>query len=433
MFTRIFVALALLPCIGWSAQLTWNDVVNMALKENTSLSQANQQYFAAQENVQVARRGYLPSIRASVSATRIGSRSGGGGAIVSNGVVLSSSSSSSISNNYLGALNLTQNIFNGFEDESKIDQAEWRVKDSFWSRERVKSDLSYNLKQAFANLLYAQEYLKLTDDIIERRESNYKLVSIRYDNGRENKGSVMLSEAHMEQAKLDNIAAEDALRVARSTLLAYLNREGFDDYEATGELPMANIAIKENEIVNLATETPDYNRAVTTEKIAAKEITVARSNFLPSLDLTGNVTRQDQTFFPTRDNERWSMALTLSIPIFDGFADYSATKSAIFSKYAAEESKRTTFLNLVPQIKQAQTLAKQSDIKFSVDTKFKNASATRAEISRIKYNNGLLTFEDWDIIENELITRQITYLQSKRDRVIRYANFEKVIGKGSIP
>ena len=430
MITRIFVGLACLPCLGWSAQLTWNDVVNMALKENTSLAQANQQYLAAQENVQVARRGYLPSIRASVSATRIGSRGGGG--IVSNGVILNSSSSS-VSSNYLGALTLNQNIFNGLEDVSKVDQAEWRVKDLFWNRERVKSDLSFNLKQAFANLVYAQEYLNLTDDIIERRESNYKLVSIRYDNGRENKGSVLLSEAYFEQAKLDNIAAQDALRVARSTLLSYLNREGFDDYEATGELPMANIAIKENEIINLATETPDYNRAVTTEKIAAKEITIARSNFLPSLDLVGNVTRQDQTFFPTRDNERWSMALTLSIPIFDGFADYSATKSAIFSKYAAEESKRTTFLNLVPQIKQAQTLAKQSDIKLSVDTKFKNASATRAEISRLKYNNGLLSFEDWDIIENELITRQITYLQSKRDRVIRYANFEKVTGKGSIP
>ena len=427
----LFVGLTLVPCLGWTAALTWNDVLNLAVKENTSLSQAQQQYYAAQENVQVARRGYLPSIRANISATRTGSR-GSGGAIVSNGVILNSGSSS-ITTNYLAALNLNQNIFNGFEDESKIDQAEWKVKNSFWNLERVKADLSYNLKQAFANLIYAQEYLNLTDDIIERRESNYKLVSIRYDNGRENKGSVLLSEAYLEQAKLDSIAAQDALRVARSTLLSYLNRDGFDDYLATGETPLANINIKEGEIANLATETPDYNQAVATEKVAQKDVTIARSAFLPSLDLTGNVTRQDQSFMPTRDNERWSLALTLSIPIFDGLADYSATKAAVFSKYAAQEQKRTTFLTLVPQIKQAQTLARQSDIKFNVDTKFKKASSTRAEISRIKYNNGLLTFEDWDIIENELITRQITYLQSKRDRVIRYAAFEKVIGKGSIP
>lgn len=427
----LFVGLVLASGQSFSAALTWNDVLNLAVKENTSLSQAQQQYQAAQENVHVARRGYLPSIRANISATRTGSKSGSG-AIVSNGVILNSSSSS-ISTNYLAALNLNQNIFNGFEDQSKVDQAEWRMKNSFWTLERVKSDLSFNLKEAFSNLTYAQEYLDLTDDIIERRESNYKLVSIRYENGRENKGSVLLSEAYLEQAKLDNIAAQDALRVARSKLLSYLNRDGFDDYVATGETPLPNINIKEGEIANLATETPDYNQAVATEKVAQKEVVIARSAFLPSLDLTGNVTRQDQSFMPSNDNERWSVALNLSIPIFDGFADYSATKAAVFSKYAAAEQKRTTFLTLVPQIKQAQTLARQSDIKFSVDTKFKQASATRAEISRIKYNNGLLTFEDWDIIENELITRQITYLQSKRDRVIKYATFEKVTGKGSIP
>jgi len=53
-----------------------------------------------------------------------------------------------------------------------------------------------------------------------------------------------------------------------------------------------------------------------------------------------------------------------------------------------------------------------------------------AEIARNKYNNGLLTFEDWDVIESDLINRQTTYLQNQRDRVISEAAWENIQGIG---
>src|SRR5690606_38333615 len=97
-----------------------------------------------------------------------------------------------------------------------------------------------------------------------------------------------------------------------------------------------------------------------------------------------------------------------------------------------EGKKKSTLLDLLPRLADAQNLAKQSDIKFRIDEKFRKASNTRAEIARAKYNNGLITFEDWDIIENELIQRQTNYLQSKKDRVVRYATWENLLGRGAI-
>jgi hypothetical protein len=44
-----------------------------------------------------------------------------------------------------------------------------------------------------------------------------------------------------------------------------------------------------------------------------------------------------------------------------------------------------------------------------------------------------MTFEDWDIIENDLIQRLKTFLQSQRDRVIAEASWELAQGKGVIP
>jgi outer membrane protein len=154
---------------------------------------------------------------------------------------------------------------------------------------------------------------------------------------------------------------------------------------------------------------------------------------MPDLNLTSLVSRQGQAYFPNRDSERWSIALILTIPIFDGLRDLGTYRSAVETKYASESRKKSTMLDLIPRLRDSLNLAKQSDIKYSIDTKFEQAASARAEIARKKYNNGLLSFEDWDIIESELITRQMNFLASKKDRIIKYASWENLLGKGSIP
>ena len=152
---------------------------------------------------------------------------------------------------------------------------------------------------------------------------------------------------------------------------------------------------------------------------------------MTDLNLTSLVSRQGSTYFP--DRERWQIALTLTIPIFDGLKDLGTYRSSVETKYASVSKRKSAVLDQIPRLRDALNLAKQSDIKYSIDTKFRQAASSRAEIARKKYNTGLLTFEDWDIIESELITRQTNFLSSKRDRILRYATWENLLGKGSIP
>lgn len=405
----------------------------MATESNPDLVVARNEWLAVQQNETVAISGFLPSLSAQTAVTQTGSAGNGGssGAIVSNGVVITpgTSNGSSINTNYVASLNVKQNLFNGMEDYTRYQQSKFRTQSSFWAFEQVKSTVTFSLKDAFSSLVYAQESLDLSRSIEGRRESNYKLVSVRYDNGRENKGSVLLAEAYYEQAKLDVIRASDALNVAKSKILTLLNKEYIEDVRLEGEVPL--IGLEENkDIAMLAIETPSYKQSEANVQSSGSDIAIAKSNFLPSLDLTGNVLRQGQSYFPER--ERWTVALTLTIPIFDGFKDYATTKSAVFTKYAAESRKRSTLVTLIPRLRDAQNQARQSDIKYKIDEKFQKASGTRAEIARAKYNNGLITFEDWDIIENELIQRQTSFLQSKRDRIVRYATWENLLGRRAI-
>lgn len=428
----IFIQFFLITSVQ-AVTLTWDEVLKYTIEGNPQLETSKNQWLATQTNERVALAGFLPRLNATTSVTQNGTtgQTGGTGSVVSNGVVLTNGSGSSINTNYLAALNFSQNIFNGLEDKSRLDQAKWRTQSSYWSYVTTKSNLSLNLKDAFATLLYAQESVSLAQSILERRESNYKLVSVRFDNGRENKGSVLLAEAYYEQAKLDIIKARDNLVVAQTRLKSLMNREHFDQIDVTGYVPMEQLEFKNKDLPDLALETPSYNQAMAFEMAAKEDISIARSAFLPSLDLTGNVIKQGQSYFPER--ERWAVALTLTIPIFDGLRDRGTLQGSVLSRYAAEGQKRSTLLDLIPRLREAQNLARQSDIKLNIDGKFQSASATRAEIARAKYNNGLITFEDWDIIENELIQRQTNFLLSKKDRVVRYATWENLLGRGVIP
>ncbi len=410
--------------------ITWEDALRMVENENQTLEAAKKDWMAVQENESVATAGYFPKLNATTSATRSGSNAPSGGSFVSNGVVLNSGSAGNISQNYNAGLNFNQNIFSGLRDKSKIDQAEWRTKNSFWSYVSAKAGVSYSLKEAFANLAYNQELVSLSQSILDRRESNYRLVQVRFQNGRENKGSVLLSEAYKEQAELDLLKAKDSLDVAQVRIKALMNKDHLDTVEVTGEVPVMSFAEIKSSVEQQALETPAYNKAHSLEMAAAEDISIAKSSFSPTLDLTANALRQGSSYFP--ENERWNMALTLTIPLFDGMKDVASTKQAVYAKYSLEAQKRNALLDLLPKIRDAQNQAKQGDIRFQIDQKFQQAAGTRAEIARAKYNNGLLSFEDWDIIESELITRQTSFLASKRDRIIKYAAWENQLGKGSI-
>ena len=65
-------------------------------------------------------------------------------------------------------------------------------------------------------------------------------------------------------------------------------------------------------------------------------------------------------------------------------------------------------------------------------TEFLAAADLRAEIARTQYTTGLLSFEDWDLIENDLIDNQKAMLASLRDAVLAEAAWEQTLGKGAL-
>lgn len=409
---------------GQTNTLSWERAIELAAENNPELRAARADLEAAEAQTKAAFSGFFPQISGAVSASRGGTSTGTGAAVPP------TETTSDLS--YNASLTASQNLFSGFLDAAKVAQAKANERGARARFDAARARISADLKNAFQSLLYAQEADDLAAQILKRRTDNDRLVELRFDGGRENKGSVLLSNAYLEQARADVLQAANALKTARAQLGKSLGLEGLPAGEARGPLPLEGFAGAEPDFRALALATPDYRQAEAAEDAAQAALDQARSGFYPTLGLTGTVSKLGAEFFP-EDRDRWSVALTLSIPLFSGGRDFYGSRGAAASFLSAQKTKENSRRLVAAQLQETYAAAIEAVARLKVDESFRRAAVTRAEIARTKYNNGLITFDDWDIIENDLINRQKAALQSARNRVTTEAAWRRALGQGVLP
>ncbi len=394
--------------------LSWEACVEEAAANNPDLRAARAGLDAAGFSAEGAYSGYLPQLSAGAAYT---DTSGSAAATTSD-------------TTYSTSVSLSQNLFAGFQDRAKVAQGAANRDASAASLAAAKAKLSQDLKSAFVGLRYAQDNVSLTENIAKRREENLRLVELRFESGNENKGSYLLTKASLAQARYDNLQAQQGLASAQAQLDRVLGRGETEGLEVRGDVPLAEPG-KAPDFRQLAREVPDYRQAAAQQRSAAAGVTLARSGLYPSLNLSGSTSRVGDNWAPS--DTRRSVGLNLNIPLYSGGKDYYATKSAVSSLEAASSNTDSSEHQLLVRLKQTFASYVESAEKLKVDKAFLDAAVARADIARAKYNNGLMTFENWDIIENDLIQRQKSFLLSQRDRVAAEAAWEQAQGKGVIP
>jgi outer membrane protein len=331
---------------------------------------------------------------------------------------------------YPGSLSVSYNLFSGLRDRAKVRTAKANLEIARANLDSVRAKVSFQLRQAFAQALYATENVSLTRAIRERRAQNERLVRAQYESGRENEGSYLFSKGLLEQAEYDERVARDQAVIAAQNLSHVL---GFDSVtvEAEGDVPVSTPPERAN-VEELLVLTPVHRIQNAKIELADAAFESARSGFSPSLDLTGSTgfSGPEPTFSQNRNS---TFGLTLTLPLFSGLSTFRDLRSAGELQDSADRTRASVDFETLSNLRQALYSFQQSIQKLKVDTNLKNAATIRATIARKRYNHGLLMFEQWDIIETDLINRQKNALASKRDRIIAEGNYRQIQGLGDLP
>lgn len=410
-FIRKISFIMILPLSAMAETYSFDQCVEVIKANNSELIAAEESLKSAYSDKNAGYSNYLPKVTASVGYSKVDAE----GQAVDEG--------------YSAALNGTLNIFNGLKDSANIESLEGKILVSQANLQTVKAQLSYDLKTTFANLIYAKDSLVLAENILKRRSENLAMIELRFQNGRENKGSVLLARAQVQQAKLDVLMAKNQNDTSTAELARILGISPSNEISIQGAVPEIKISPSPN-FIEISETTPQKLAASGQIQSAKSAVTSARSGFLPSLDVNSSLGRNDSDFFP--QNQRWSVGATLTWNLFDGGSDYFSQKSAFSQKLVAENNWRNTQFDVISKLRQAHVGAIEAQEKYYTSTAFMEAGTVRAQISREKYNNGLSTFDEWDRIETDLISYQKDQTSKKRDKIVSEANWEKSQGLGVI-
>lgn len=396
--------------------LTWEQCVQRTREHNEQLQAELAQFESAAHRETIARSGFLPQVTASTSFGRTETEAPTPG-----------------QSEFYGAdVRLEQSLFTGLSDWNRTRQAKANTKIAEQNLRSAKARISRDLKITYSNLQYSLRLVELQKSIVERRAENVRLVELRFQGGRENKGSVLLSQAILEEAKLEETQARLVLRAARADLARVIALENPRELSVSGDVPLSTPPSVDLNLEEIALQTPAALNAMAAEEAAQAGVGIARANFFPSLSVNASVNRGDEEFFPDRDR-RWSVGVGLSIPLFRGGRNYAETKIQSQNLLASIVLRSRTLKDSLTSLETTLANYLVAVDRVKVAEAFVEAVSLRAEIGRMRYNNGLISFEDWYNIENELIGRQRGFLQAKRDRVHTEAAWEEVQGKGVIP
>jgi outer membrane protein len=329
---------------------------------------------------------------------------------------------------YSAGLDLRQNLFSGLSDSAAIEAAKADRGLAQFQHQRLLNRLERDLRIALANYSFSYRAVPLFDEIARRREENLRLVELRFEGGAENQGSVLLSRANHQEALLETFRVRQELSTARQTLHTLLGLEEtlhFSHAQNAPLIPMPNKPPLQEFIV----EHPELGQVNQRIVRSRAGVTQTRSAYFPTLDMQGGISRNDTIFFPER--ESWSVGLNLSIPLYQGGRNYARAQASLSELEQSLTQRQATTLSLRQELVDTYHSLLVQKQRVEVEQTFLEASRTRAEISRERYNSGLLSFEDWLSIENDYANRIRSSLNSEREFSIAQARWLYAIGTNS--
>ena len=386
--------------------VSWEQCEREAVKAHPDLYSALAVMQQAEADKRITQGALLPQLSLGINSSESGTIKTG----------ISSSSALSYS------LSAQQLLYDGCKTFNQMASNAEAIKAAQHNYDAVSANVRFALRSAFTQLLKAQELVGLAGEIASRRQNNVRLISLRYQGGREHIGSLRQAEADLAQAQFEVSHAKRGLVLAETVLASALDRNTHQPLRVQGAFKVSDLTDRKPDLAQLAKNNPLFQQLDSKSKAARFDLDVARSAFSPQLYLTSSVGRGAFDRLPT-DAVDWSAGVTVSVPIYQGGSGRArfAKASAVLSQQNAQE--KSGYLLLFNALELSWKSFQDTRQSVLVQNKQLLAANERSKIANAQYSNGLVTFNDWLIIENNLVNAKKNLLNAEADMLLAEAQW----------
>ena len=403
--------LSILPLAAGAQEWTLQQCIDYALEHNITVRQGSISVQQGEIDLNTAQMSRLPAVSGSASESLSFGRGIGADNVYENANTTGTGFN-------LGA---QVPVFQGFAINHQIALRKLDLAAAEANLEKIKDDIRMSVARAYVQILYDMEILDVARSQVGIDSLQVERLEAMKLTGKASAAQAAQQKSALGQSRYSAAVAASNLSIATlelTQLLELPSPEGFvvarpHPAELDVRLLDSPEDIYADAVVGRASVLAEQRRL----EVAEKQIDLAKSQYYPSLSLSGGIGTNYYTTSRTqmasfadqmKNNFSQSLGLTLSIPIFNRFATRNQVRSAQLARDNQQLQLESSRKSLYKEIQQAwyNALAAQTKYLSSQD-----AEASAAE----SYNLVLAKYEGGKANITEFNEAKQNYLKSASD------------------
>lgn len=387
---------------------TWDDCLKEAKVNHPDLISAREEINQSKADLDSSTSGLLPQVDADLNYSS------------------SRSATSKRSESYSYGLSGSQLLFDGFKTTNERRQSKEILEATKFSYMVVSSEVRLRLRNAFIDVLKENQLLSITDSIVKRRQDSLELVKLRYEAGREHKGALLQAEANLAEAQADALDTQRNLQVSQRRLSKEMGRTQFQPLDIQGTVDIADVALVQPEFEQLSETTPLLKELISRKEASRFGMHSAKADFFPSIYADADIGRSGSNWSPK--DESSSIGVRVSLPIFDGGDRRASLKKAKATFRKSQADERSGRDDVILTLHQTWANFQNAVDQVNVQSKFLESAQARSKIGEAQYSNGLISFDDWIIIEDTLVRAEKSFIEAQAQALSAKADWVQAKG-----
>ena len=395
--------------------ITLEEAIEMALRRNPTLDQARTNIESAEYTRLNATGSFLPNLSMSYGYSNASTGR------------LDPTGQGIVSTSYTVQLGGSYDLFTGLRRFADLKSARLGVKEQNARYRQTEYETVRLVKQAYFNATAARELVQVEQDRVSRQEDQLNFVEQQIELGRATRSDLLRSQVDLNNARLALLNAENNARTTSFRLTQVVGSDELLGPVAEATLEPVPFDYSREQLIEMGFQAaPSIASAVAATDAAAANVSSARSAYLPSLTFSGGWAWQNTEFPP--QNRSWSLSLSGSYPIFNGFQRETAVYQAQARADLARAQERAVKLTLRSDLEAAYSTMQSAFAGIDLAERSVELSRESLRVEQERYRLGLSTILDLQLAQITLSQAEVDLISRKFDYLLALAQLEALLG-----
>ena len=415
-----------------SAQQTWTlqQCIDHAVVHNISVEEARLRLASSQQQLSASQHRYLPSLSASASQSLNLGRSAD-----KTGVIGEQSSSSTS----FGA-NLSWEVFSGLSRPKTTEIARLNSDVAAVGLTYAQEQIGLQVAEGYYNLLYRQEMIHVAESQLSLTHETLTKTEALVKTGKWSRDRLAEVEAQLAKDSVNYLKACSDAEIARHQLALIIEIPDYTelqvvspDVKESSSSPAPELALSDEVLIERARAfRPEMEQAKLQLQVAERQVELEKTRYIPKLSLgagynTGSYYVFNESMKPynqpfgeqMRNNGRYFVGLSLSIPIFDALQTQDNVDQARLRYSDQQIALLKSDKQLTQQLYTAQINARAAYSQIAAAERASQSAEIALHYAQLSYDAGRVSSYQLAEAQNRHSVAQSEELRARYDYLYR--------------